>query len=466
MNLHSVRNLSALAIVLTLSACGSGTPAKQTVNTPANTNLNTGSTALVQNANSAASSAEMLLYKNTKYGYEFSYPMDHTVWEKLDEKSGKPIPATASSAEAHFAEQENLLKGAEAPGIHIRVIPEQVNVMFYRQTKYSEMRNASQQTISEQPALILDGAGNIGEPYRVILLSRPGYLMEIVQDTQRPGLDSVLASLTINHASKVGTQKDELALLIRGTGLYDSHSAQYFVSYFGPTGEMLPGFTVQTGMPQFGLWEKVLYRLTPEREGLVAFDTRTLQSTTLDISDVSAGNPMLSLTQDRDTGDLYYLQGTCYREGEAGKCVVNRYDLKSGKVEPVTTFKNDILPVQSGVQLLRFDSSAKKIYLQAGSGDGPCIGNAYFSYHLGDQAVLPLEKVTSCDCDNPGTFDSAAEKKECAAQHQEFEEILKKYASWSEMCGSMRLTGLDNQITVAAGDGSVSFDDAPFAGCL
>lgn len=140
-------------------------------------------------------------YKNEKYGFEFQYPGDHTVFSEIKNKS--LIPAVSDSATVALAEDEKNISNDQRNLLLIKIESQKISpqnwlAQMIKKGWYHENQNklaeARQIAFQGKTALQLSTEGDIASPYKLIIVSETGDLMIIIEGSKSDILEKALST--------------------------------------------------------------------------------------------------------------------------------------------------------------------------------------------------------------------------------------------------------------------------------
>jgi uncharacterized protein (UPF0333 family) len=129
-------------------------------------------------------------YTNTKYGFEFKYPADHTAYSSVE--NDQLISASTTADEVQVAEKEALARCCDPLSVGVSV----------DKVSDSELRDPELVSTSfgGRSALVLNGTGGLDSAYKTIYVkTASNHWLTIRQESQSVFLDSVLSTFRFTN---------------------------------------------------------------------------------------------------------------------------------------------------------------------------------------------------------------------------------------------------------------------------
>ena len=177
-------------------------PIPQTVNSQSTPTISESTSSAVYPAPSGAGDmANWKTYTNTKTGYQFKYPSNHTAYSEVDQKKPVLIPALSTSDIVNIASTEEMVFCCEPSTLSFSLEVSGKNPK-QRAEEYlasvpeweTEKPEIKDTVFAGLPAVEAIGRGGYGPPYKLIVVSRMNFLLVIVQNANDPLLNQILST--------------------------------------------------------------------------------------------------------------------------------------------------------------------------------------------------------------------------------------------------------------------------------
>ncbi|MDP3993391.1 MAG: hypothetical protein Q8P75_00195 [bacterium] len=139
-------------------------------------------------------------YHNEKYGFEFSYPADHTAYVVADQKNEKLIPAISTSDRVAVAEREEFVFCCEPNVLSFEVVKddalpsEWIGQNVNKFTAEQDIKSTRDVIFLGKQAVEVIAEGRIDSVYKLLVTKLDGHLLVIKQRYNSPFLNQILST--------------------------------------------------------------------------------------------------------------------------------------------------------------------------------------------------------------------------------------------------------------------------------
>ncbi len=135
-------------------------------------------------------------YRSSVYGFEFSYLSDHTAYTSTDQKNEKLIPAGPNSEYVAIAETEAHVFCCEPLTFSVLVVKDKISPAEWlkNNTNSYDVRTNTSINFAGGSALQSIGRAGIDSEYKIVIISKPTFLLVLRQNAQTEFLDQIIST--------------------------------------------------------------------------------------------------------------------------------------------------------------------------------------------------------------------------------------------------------------------------------
>jgi len=191
-----------------------------------------------------ADTSDWQTYRNEAYGFEFSYPKDHTAYADINPKEEILIPATPISDYVAVADDESFLFCCEAEVLSISIERGQIDARDWldqnlsRYTDEDEIKSIEEVTFAGQNAVEMIAGGNIASTYKLLVIQRGDFLIVINQNSESQFLGEIVSTFRFIESLDTSgwqTYKDEESFIITDNGNTRTLSSKFGIEVTFPS---------------------------------------------------------------------------------------------------------------------------------------------------------------------------------------------------------------------------------------